>query len=97
MHCAQVEGHDRTNAAVQRLAEVSHDHRASLRSMLSRLWWNLRAHITADQPTRKVQSSADVLWWHKGHMSLMCLIMEVQLGSLNEWDRDRHLLVVLAH
>ena len=79
MQCAHVEGHDRADAAAQRLEEVSHEHRRSLRSTLSALWWDVRAHITADQPTRKVQSSADVLCWH---VSLVYLTWEVQQGPL---------------
>ena len=49
----QVEEQDCADATAQRLKEVSGHHRTSL---LSRLWWNLRAHITADQPTRRVCS-----------------------------------------
>ncbi|CAL5228579.1 g11737 [Coccomyxa viridis] len=47
---AQVVEHGQAGGAAQRLEEVSREHRTSL---LSRMWRNVRAHIAADQPTRK--------------------------------------------
>ena len=46
-----MEEQDQVNAAAQRMESTSHDRRTTL---LLKMWRDLRAYVTADQPNKKV-------------------------------------------